>query len=307
MEFTNTFHVPLPLDEAWQLMLDVPRILPCLPGARLTEVLGDNRYKGSVSVRLGPIRLSFDGQAELVRKDDENHVAWLEGSGIDPKGRGSARSEFSFALTPAPEGGTRVTVTTQLALSGSVAQYGRGSGMIAEVASQILGQFERNLAQSLAQGGAETGGGVAGSGNAAGAGAPAWPGAPGMSGAGMSGSGMSGAGMLPPGMSAPGTSAQGMASGAAASGMPAQASSAAMAAHAYPQTLDAHAVLMQAQAVLSQAQAVLALAQSRMIQARPGAAAAGASAGELNMLSIGMKAMWARIRYGVGGWFGRRS
>ena len=150
MEFTNTFHVPLPMDQAWKLMLDVPRILPCLPGARLTEVLGDNRYRGSVSVKLGPIKLAFDGQAELVRTDEVRHIAWLQGAGLDPKGRGSAQSEFSFALTEAAGGhGTDVTVTTQLQLSGAVAQYGRGSGMIAEVAGHILKQFEENLAESL--------------------------------------------------------------------------------------------------------------------------------------------------------------
>jgi carbon monoxide dehydrogenase subunit G len=282
MEFTNTFHVPLPLEDAWQLMLDVPRILPCLPGARLTEVVGDNKYKGSVSVRLGPIRLSFDGQAELVRKDDARHIAWLEGSGIDPKGRGSARSEFSFALEPAAAGGTQVTVTTQLALSGSVAQYGRGSGMIAEVASQILGQFERNLAQSL---GGDAGHAASPPGLApdpgAGAGAVMSP-ASGAYGGGQSAS---------PGIGTAGTS--GMGGGATpAEGMQS------------PRAVDAQAVLLQAQAVLSQAQAILALAQSRLVQTRRGAAA---PSGELNMLSIGLKAMWARIRYGIGGLFGRRS
>ena len=67
MEFANQFHVPLPLAEAWKLMLDVPRILPCLPGARLLETMEGNRYRGSVAVKLGPVKLSFDGQAELVR------------------------------------------------------------------------------------------------------------------------------------------------------------------------------------------------------------------------------------------------
>lgn len=148
MEFTNTFHVPLPIDEAWTLMLDVPRILPCLPGAKLTEVIGKNTYRGAVSVKLGPVKLGFEGQAELVRQDDVAHIAWLKGSGMDPKGRGSAQSEFSFALKPAGSG-TDVTVTTKLQLSGAVAQYGRGSGMIAEVAGQILNQFEDNLEEML--------------------------------------------------------------------------------------------------------------------------------------------------------------
>lgn len=148
MEFTNRFHVPLPLAEAWKLMLDVPRILPCLPGARLVEVLGDKLYKGSVSVKLGPVKLSFDGQAELVRVDEQAHVAWLKGAGMDAKGRGGAQSEFSFTLEAAGSG-TDVTVRTELQLTGSIAQYGRGSGMITEVATQLLRQFEQNLSRML--------------------------------------------------------------------------------------------------------------------------------------------------------------
>ena len=149
MEFTNKFHVPLPIDQAWELLLDVPRIMPCLPGAKLTEVVGPGKYKGAVTVKLGPVSLTFNGQVELVKQDDEAHIAWLKGSGVDPKGRGGAQSEFSFALTEVP-GGTDVVVTTNLSLSGSVAQYGRGSGMISEVAAQILKQFEKNLTKSFA-------------------------------------------------------------------------------------------------------------------------------------------------------------
>jgi carbon monoxide dehydrogenase subunit G len=148
MEFANQFHVPLPLAEAWKLMLDVPRILPCLPGARLLETMEGNRYRGSVAVKLGPVKLSFDGQAELVRVDEQAHVAWLKGSGMDAKGRGGAQAEFSFTLKAAGSG-TDVAVHTQLQLTGSIAQYGRGSGMISEVATQLLRQFEQNLSEML--------------------------------------------------------------------------------------------------------------------------------------------------------------
>lgn len=148
MEFTNKFHVPLPLDEAWKLMLDVPRILPCLPGARLIEATDGRRYRGAVAVKLGPVKLSFEGDAELVRTDESSHVAWLKGAGMDAKGRGAVQSDFSFSLQ-AVNGGTDVTVHTQLQLTGAIAQYGRGSGMISEVAAQILNQFEANLADML--------------------------------------------------------------------------------------------------------------------------------------------------------------
>jgi carbon monoxide dehydrogenase subunit G len=271
MIFTNKFHVPLPMDEAWKLMLDVPRILPCLPGAKLTEVIGDNQYRGSVSVKLGPIKLSFDGQAELVRTDPVAHIAWLKGSGLDPKGRGSAQSEFSFALTAVP-GGTDVTATTDLQLSGSVAQYGRGSGMIAEVAGHILGQFERNLADLVEQGedplaaNAATAGGMG---------------------------------------TAPFQSAAHPASQFSSAAVPPNAPS--NASPAAP--LDAQALLYQSQALLAQAQSVLAatqtaLAKFQAISARGGRAA---EPQELNMLAIGIKALWSRVRRAVSGLFGGKA
>lgn len=253
MEFTNRFHIPLPLDDAWKLMLDVPRILPCLPGARLTGTLGDDQYQGSVSVRLGPIKLSFDGKAEMLRRDESTHTAWLRGSGLDPKGRGSAQSEFSFALAEARTGGTDVIVRTDLQLSGAVAQYGRGSGMIEEVAAHILKQFERNLAAMVQGENSVDGGGFPR--HAATEASPAAP-----------------AAVPAPGSTAP-------------------------SAFASPQ---AQATLLQAQAVLAQAQATLAATQKLLLarQVRP-------QSGELNMLSIGLKALWARVKYAVGGFFGR--
>ncbi len=260
MEFTNRFHVPLPLEDAWVLMLDVPRILPCLPGARLTGASGDGKYSGSVTVRLGPIKLAFDGQAELLRQDDAAHIAWLRGSGSDPRGRGAVSSEFSFALEPAA-GGTDVAVTTRLELSGSVAQYGRGSGMITEVAARILAEFERNLTAMLTQGAGDAAAvALAGDERAGGEAADA-------------------AGALPRAeATAPGFDA----------------------GHGSPQ---AQALLFQAQAVLAQAQAVLAQVQSRGIASRPGREPRPSA--ELNMLSIGLRAMWARIGYGISRLFGR--
>lgn len=263
MEFTNHFHIPLPLADAWKLMLDVPRILPCLPGARLTGTVGEDQYLGSVSVKLGPIKLSFDGKAEMLRKDEATHTAWLRGSGLDPKGRGSAQSEFSFALVEAATGGTDVTVRTDLQLSGAVAQYGRGSGMIEEVAVHILKQFERNLA-AMVQGGDEAGA-VPPVAMEAGAAAPSAP--------------------MP---------------AATATAAPTPLSAAAFASASASASPEAQAILLQAQAVLAQAQATLAATQ-KMLLARQ----SGPQSGELNMLSIGLKALWARVKYAVGGMFGR--
>lgn len=269
MEFTNKFRVPLRLEDAWKLMLDVPRILPCLPGARLTEVLGHNKYRGSVAVKLGPIKLAFDGEAELVKKDDSAHVAWLEGSGLDPKGRGAARSQFSFALRPV-EGGTEVTVTTQLQLSGAVAQYGRGSGMIAEVASHILAQFERNLAESLSSSQSTK---ALLKVDASRAGAPALT-----------------------------SIADGPASSYPPSGSAPQASPIFSG--------DAQTLVYQAQALLGQAQAVLASSQETLLRLQGAAAspqqpAKPKAAKEINMLSIGLKAIWWQIKSFTASLFGR--
>src|SRR5699024_964803 len=152
MHFTNSFSIPLPLNEAWDLILDIPTIMPCLPGAKLTGMKGDSAYQGEVSVRLGPVRLTFEGEAEIIDKDEENYIVYMKGSGTDPRGRGSAESNFDFQLKEVSDNQTDVVVNTELSLSGAVAQYGRGSGMISEVAGQILKNFEGNLAR-LVEGG----------------------------------------------------------------------------------------------------------------------------------------------------------
>lgn len=153
MKFTNSFSVPLSLEETWKLVLDIPTVLPCLPGAELQEVVEkDKAYKGKVSVRLGPVKLAFEGLAEILEKDEANRIVYLKGSGSDPRGRGAAASLFNFRLKEEGTSLTTVIVETELELSGAIAQYGRGSGMIEEVASHIMKQFEANLNQLVAVG-----------------------------------------------------------------------------------------------------------------------------------------------------------
>ena len=142
MIISNSFDIPLPPDQAWPLLMDVPRIAPCLPGAELLEALPDNAYKGKVSVRLGPVSLAFAGTAKFEHIDAVARTARLKAQGADQKGRGSAAAKVVFALV-AVDGGTRVNVETDLNLSGAVAQYGRAAGMLQEVAQQIIGQFAR--------------------------------------------------------------------------------------------------------------------------------------------------------------------
>ncbi len=149
MEFDNSFEVPLPPEQAWPVLMDIRRIAPCLPGAELTEVLGDDTYKGKVAVRLGPVALAFVGTVKFEEINSTQRVARLKAQGSDNKGRGAANAAASFRLEPAA-GGSKVLVHTDLSLSGAVAQYGRGVGMIQATAQQIIAQFAANLRAQLA-------------------------------------------------------------------------------------------------------------------------------------------------------------
>jgi carbon monoxide dehydrogenase subunit G len=148
MEFDNAFEVPLPVDDAWKVLMDIRRIAPCLPGAELTEVVDDRTYKGKVGVRLGPVSLAFAGTVKFEEIDDVNHSAKVAAQGSDAKGRGAANATVTFHLEPVA-GGSKVLVHTNLTLSGAVAQYGRGVGIIQMTAAQIITQFANNLKTQL--------------------------------------------------------------------------------------------------------------------------------------------------------------
>ena len=149
MEINNSFEVPLPPKDAWKTLMDIPRIAPCMPGAELTGVLDKDTYNGKVSVRLGPVALTFAGQVKFTDVNEAGHKARVKAQGKDSKGRGGANANVDFHLEPSPLG-TRVLVKTDLTLSGAVAQYGRASGMIQDVAQQLIGQFADNLKAQLA-------------------------------------------------------------------------------------------------------------------------------------------------------------
>jgi carbon monoxide dehydrogenase subunit G len=148
MQFQNMFTVPLPPDEAWGLLMDVERIAPCMPGAELTEVIDKTNFKGRISVRLGPVALTFDGTVKLEDVDEAAHTARIKAQGSDSKGRGGAQASASFQLEPVPEG-TTIIVDTDLILSGAVAQYGRGTGIIQATANQLIQQFSACLKVEL--------------------------------------------------------------------------------------------------------------------------------------------------------------
>lgn len=149
MHLTNSFTVPADPDRAWAILLDVPRIAPCMPGAELTEVVDDRTFKGNAKVRVGPVSLSFAGTAAITEIDEAAHKAHVRAGGSDAKGRGGAEADVDFTMTPEGDG-TRVDIATELALTGSVAQYGRAAGLIEEIARQIVDQFAANLAELVA-------------------------------------------------------------------------------------------------------------------------------------------------------------
>ncbi len=144
MRIENTFHVPAGLEESWKIITDVPTLVSCMPGAELTEVAADGAYKGLARVKIGPVQLQFNGEARLYDVDAEAHTMKVRSRASDAKGRGTVASEMAFALVPEGER-TRVDVATDLTLTGAVAQYGRGAGLIKEVANQFTRDFAANL------------------------------------------------------------------------------------------------------------------------------------------------------------------
>ncbi|MDQ1565574.1 MAG: uncharacterized protein QOF96_454 [Actinomycetota bacterium] len=150
MELSNEFVVPVGVDEAWVLLTDVERIAPCMPGAQLTEIEGDE-YRGVVKVKVGPITAQYKGKATFVEKDDAAHKAVLRAEGRDTRGQGNANATITATLVT-EDGGTRVTVVTDLAITGRAAQFGRG--VMADVSTKLLGQFVSCLEKNVLGAGA---------------------------------------------------------------------------------------------------------------------------------------------------------
>ncbi|MEY2402721.1 MAG: uncharacterized protein QOD38_272 [Acidimicrobiaceae bacterium] len=137
MELTNEFRVGVPPATAWSVLTDVERIAPCMPGAQLQEVEGDE-YRGIVKIKVGPITAQYKGTATFVEKDEDNLRATLRAEGRDTRGQGNANATITAKLTPDGDG-TKVIVVTELTVTGKVAQFGRG--VMADVSAKLLGQF----------------------------------------------------------------------------------------------------------------------------------------------------------------------
>jgi carbon monoxide dehydrogenase subunit G len=148
MLITNEFEVAAPVDKVWRFFDDIPHVAACLPGAELTEDLGDEKYKGRVSIRMGPVRLRFNGTADITERDNDARRIVVDAAGADERGRGQAAMTVTAKLSRAGNG-TKVGVTQDLQISGAAAQYGRG--MISDVSSVLMRDFATNLADGIAR------------------------------------------------------------------------------------------------------------------------------------------------------------
>ena len=147
MELNDSFEVAHPIGAVWGVLTDVERIAPCLPGAQLTGSDGDV-HEGLVKVKVGPITSQYKGKASFTERDDAAHRLLMSASGRDTRGAGNASAEITVALEAVTETSTRVSVHTDLTITGKVAQFGRG--VLADVSRKLMGQFADNLAALVA-------------------------------------------------------------------------------------------------------------------------------------------------------------
>lgn len=145
MELTNDFVIDRPVEETWLILNDLEFIAPCMPGAQLTEIEGEE-YRGTVKIKVGPISAQYKGKASFVEQDGTNHKAQLKAEGRDPR-QGNANAMVYATMEPSGDDATKVTIRTDLKLSGKVASFGRG--IIEDVSKNILGQFVENLRVKL--------------------------------------------------------------------------------------------------------------------------------------------------------------
>ena len=146
MIIKNDFEVAESIETVWEFFADIPQVAACLPGAELTEEIGEDHYAGTVVIRLGPIKLEFDGEAEIKERNDAEKTIAVNAAGADKKGRGQAALQLNAGLTPTPSG-TEVQIALDLQLSGAAAQYGRG--MISDVTTVLLNDFATNMKNRL--------------------------------------------------------------------------------------------------------------------------------------------------------------
>jgi len=146
----QSFDVDAPRDAVWSALIDVQRVAPCLPGARITEQREDGSYAGEFSVKIGPASTAYRGTISIQEADEATHTARMLANGSDRRGQGGAKATIVSTLTDAPGGGTRVEVATDYSITGRLAAFGRG-GMIQDVSNRLLREFASCLQTRLAE------------------------------------------------------------------------------------------------------------------------------------------------------------
>lgn len=143
MEFENTFVVDAPLDDVWDLLMDVERVAPCMPGAQVLEQTGKDAYKVAVKVKLGPMTMNYKGDVEILERDAAAHRATMRAKAREARGQGTASANVRMALHPA-DGRTQASILTEMQMSGKAAAMGQG--VIQDVAASLTDTFAHNLA-----------------------------------------------------------------------------------------------------------------------------------------------------------------
>ena len=146
MRLDHEFTVPVPAAQAWPVLLDIDRIAPCMPGATITKVAGDD-FEGTVKVKVGPITVTYGGTASFLEKDESQRIAVIEARGKETRGSGTANARITAQLFDNGDDSTRVAVITDLSITGKPAQFGRG--VMNDVGNKLLGQFADCLAGEL--------------------------------------------------------------------------------------------------------------------------------------------------------------
>ena len=145
----NEFTVPASTEEVWEFLLDPRRVAPCMPGAELTEVVNDHQYKGKVSIKMGPVSLSFNGDVDITERDDAAKRMVMKAKGAEMKGKGQANATVISSLERNGSG-TRMRISQDIDLSGPLAQYGRG--MIQDVSGSLMDEFAGRIQADLSRG-----------------------------------------------------------------------------------------------------------------------------------------------------------
>lgn len=139
MLIENSFEVSAPIDRVWSYLLDVEKVVPCMPGAELSETIDESNWKGKATIKVGPVALAFAGKVSMEERDERAHRAVIKASGMEQRGKGAASATITSTLEAASDGNTLVNIVQDLRVSGQAAQFSRG--MMQDVTNKLTQQF----------------------------------------------------------------------------------------------------------------------------------------------------------------------